>query len=181
MRDTRGTAIEEIGVGLDARDEGLHRRQRLHVRGDDGALGEEEREIRRLQIVRVRRRLAESDDARDDEQETGILLRLDATARVSRVLDGERVEAEQLGEERGLRAVRDVEVHPQCSTVRVLEGGAKLVGRELALDLSRSATKDAVRCSSWHVHSIRSLMRWARNMSSMNRRWRAQRRGRYVI
>jgi hypothetical protein len=125
--------------------------------------------------------LAEAHDARDDDEKPGILLRLDAAARVACVLDGQGMKPEQLGEQRRLLVIGHVEVDPQGAAFGAFERGAQRVQGEIALDLSVGAPVDAVWKGLWHGVRRSVVMRWARSISSERGCRRARPRGRYAI
>ena len=139
-----GPRSSRSGLSRSALDQRLHGGQRLHVRRDDGLLGDEESEIGGLEVVRVRRRLAEAHDARDDDEEAGVLLRLHPALRAASVLDGERMEVKDVGEERGLGLIGDVEVHPERGAVGMLERGANRLDGEVTVHLTVRAAQDTL-------------------------------------
>src|SRR5258705_8215189 len=99
-------------------------------------LPQEEIQVRRREIVRLRRAFVEADDGHHDEDVAGILLELDPCPGREGVFDGQGVELEHFFEQRVLVHVRAVDVHPQLAFARLKDfadagGGNVLLERAI--------------------------------------------------
>ena len=91
--------------------QGVHRHQEV--------LAQEEIQVGRRQVIRLRRAFVEADDRHHDEDVALVLLELDTRARRKRVLDGQRVKRENFFEQRELVHVGAVDVHPELAFARL--------------------------------------------------------------
>src|SRR5207249_3435440 len=87
------TALEQLRVALDTLDDVADRQRLPAVHRYEIVRPKKEVEIEGLEIVRVVGLLEEAHTADDHEQVARILLELDATVRIERILNGERVKA----------------------------------------------------------------------------------------
>src|SRR6476660_9411354 len=101
-------------------------------------------EVLGIEIVGVVGRVAEPDRTQDDEEVTVVRLDLHAAVRVERVFDGQRVEVQQLLEDRMLMATRAEDVDPELRRAAG-EWRADLAWRNVERNPSAGIAQDAVR------------------------------------
>jgi hypothetical protein len=117
----RAAASQQVGVLDQTRHRRLDGLRARAVRRDQEVRPEEEVQVQRVDVVRIARPRVEPYAARDDEEKAFVLLVLDATVRVERVLDRQWMEVKDLVEHRVLVPVRHVDVDPQ-HPLAILEG-----------------------------------------------------------